>query len=408
MSPYLSRAGRIRVAPPNNGIYNLSDDSFLRPVGGDKTNSGLNSHLVVMDELHAWTERHRGFKDELETGSGMRPQPLNVIITTAGDDNSLIWQEEDRYATTVLESAAIGAHVDDALFAYVARLDPEDDPFDPSVWAKANPNLGVTVHQDYLERAASEAKARPTDFHKFARFHLNIKVTSTERAFTETDWVKGSQPLTITDGAYGHGGIDMALSRDLCAASIVFPIVENERIVRWEVVSKSWCVSGGDLRIEHEPWRTWIREGKLEVHRGDTFDQSEIKRQILEWAEKYNVQTWAYDPAHASLLGTQLVNEHGLAMFKFTQAHRYYNEPCEQFSAAVRAGQIIHGGDPVLQWQALNMEWDRNSANLVMPDKSKLDNKIDAMVATLMAYSECLFAAKQQASYYDSNPLEAR
>jgi len=68
------------------------------------------------------------------------------------------------------------------------------------------------------------------------------------------------------------------------------------------------------------------------------------------------------------------------------------------------AGNIIHGGDEVLTWQAGNVQVYRNAKGEWMPDKSSDKVKIDGMVAALMAFSECLFAAKQT---WSTGPLQS-
>jgi phage terminase large subunit-like protein len=73
----------------------------IRCIGSDKPYDGLNPHMVLMDEKHAWREHHRKFFDTMVTGSGNRVQPLIGDFTTAGDDTSLLWQEDYDYASAV-------------------------------------------------------------------------------------------------------------------------------------------------------------------------------------------------------------------------------------------------------------------------------------------------------------------
>jgi len=101
-----------------------------------------------MDELHAWTGYYRTFYDTLVTGSASRTQPLHLIITTAGDDNSKLWLDDYSYACNVVD----GTFKDESLFAIIYELDKDDDPADESLWIKANPNLNVSVKLDYLRQ----------------------------------------------------------------------------------------------------------------------------------------------------------------------------------------------------------------------------------------------------------------
>lgn len=409
-SPTLSKIARIRSAP--HGIHYEAHNSSFAPLGSDsQTTDGLNIHGSLMDEIHEWGERHRGLKDKLETGTGSRRQPLQVMITTAGTDHSQIWIEEDGYGERVLESVVTGNILDDSRFVYIARIDEEDDPLDEKCWPKANPNLGISAKVEKIQEFANKAKSQPTALSVLTRYYCNRRVGSTERAISLDAWMKGKDAVEIDDGAYGHGGLDIGRSDDWCAISAVFPMeiadVEEEvdgekktvrRATRWEIISKAWCCKEGDFRIDREPFRRWIAEGRLVAHEGNQVDFAEVVDEIVSWSAKYNLLTWAYDPNHARLIASQLEQKHGIQMFSFAQFERFYNEPCIRFVQEMSAGNIRHGNDPVLEWQAGNLKYARSHGGLVKPDKSNNESKIDGMVATLMAFSECLFAEKNEAS----------
>lgn len=178
--------------------------------------------------------------------------------------------------------------------------------------------------------------------------------------------------------------------------AVCFPIQEGER-TRYEVKARAWTVRHGEFPVDREPFRTWIAQELLNVCDGDQVDFMEIERAILDWHEQYQILTWAFDPHCARLLADRLLHVHGVQVFSFTQTHRFYNEPCKRFVEELRAGRLTHGNEPVLAWQAGNVMFHRNTAGLVMPDKSNRMSKIDGMVASFMAFSECLFAEKKNA-----------
>jgi phage terminase large subunit-like protein len=398
-SPTLAKRARIRMAP--NGIYWEEKNSFFRPIGSDSgTIDGLNPHVVLKDELHEWREKHRGMKEKLETGGGMRRQPLDLTGTTAGTDHSELWIEEDAYAVKVLESVVTGNIIDDSYFAYVARIDEEDDPYDEACWPKANPGMPIAPKIEYIREIANEAKNKPASEAKLIRYCCNRRVGSLERAISVDTWMKGAAALTIQDGAYGHGGMDLGRSNDWAAIAACFPIEESGKVVRWELMAKAWTAKDGAFRVDREPFRTWIQRGLLTAHEGNQVDFTEIVREMVAWSEKYQILTWAYDPSFARLAADTLQNVHGLKIFSFTQSHKFYNEPCRRFVEEMDAGRIRHANEPVLEWQARNLEFERNNQGLVMPDKSKKESKIDGLVASLMSFSECLFAEKQEDNFW--------
>lgn len=408
-SPTLSELATIRRSDPA-GIAFDEQNSVFRPLGSDKPFDGLNPHLVVLDELHAWREHHRPFYETMNTGSGARRQPLMVVITTAGDERSQIWQEEDNFAVKVLEAIDTGNIIDDTYFAFIARIDEDDDPLDEACWPKANPNYGVSVKPEYLRIQANEARYKPTALNQFLRYHCNVVVSSTEKAISTEMWAKGDRQLTIEDGAFGFGGFDLGRTDDWCAAGMCFPFIvdtkEGSVIDHWEIKAKCWTCKDGDFAVNAEPFRTWIRNGWLEMCTGDQVDFGDVERQVVEWSQQYHIGNWAYDPSFAAAIAQRLQQEHGLEIYKFYQSHRYYNEPLRRFLKELHAGKIWHANEDVLSWQASNLVVHRNNRDEWMPDKGHKQNKIDGMVSVLMAFAGTLAHARQY-SFYDEHELEA-
>lgn len=404
-SPSILKRSLIRKSPKSINYPKFA--SKIEPIASDNSTDGLNTHAVLIDELHEWKAAQRDALEKLTGGGGSRRQPLFVTITTAGNDQSQIWIEEDDYAVKTVEAAVTGNVVDDSKFVYVARIDDTDDPLDPGCWAKANPNLGESVKLSFLQEEANEAAQKPSATNKFIRYYCNRRVAASEREISAEMWQKGNQPLAFNIGAEGHGGIDLARSNDWAAIAACFPI-RNEAgdIIRHEIISKAWTCKHGQFRVEHEPFRTWISEGLLYVCDGDQIDFSDIKREIIKWHKLYNIATWAYDPAWSTLIVQQLNEEEGITGFAFKQNHFKYNEPCVSFVKELCAERIFHGGDKVLEWQAGNLIYHRNHEGLAKPDKGNKASKIDGMVAVLMAYSECLFSEKIRLNYYENNNVE--
>lgn len=397
-SPALGKRATLRSQPPR--ILWEERNCLFRPLGSDKPYDGLNPHCIVLDEIHAWREHHRPFYETMNTGSGARRQPLMVVITTSGDDQSHLWLEEEGFAEKVLESVISGNIIDDTMFAFIARIDEGDDPFNEAVWPKANPNYGISVREDYMRIQANEARHKPTATNQFLRYHCNIKVGSSERAITAEMWRKGAKPLTIKDGAEGFGGFDLGRSDDWCAIGAAFRVDDH-----WEIKAKAWACKDGEFPVSQEPFRTWIREGILEVHPGDQVDFSVVERTAVEWSRQYNIRNWAFDPSFAAVIAQRLQEEHGLEIYKFYQSPRMYNEPLRSFLRELHAGNIWHGNEPVLSWQAGNLEVERNSRDEWMPDKGQKTRKIDGMIAVLMAFAGCISQTADSTSIYESRGI---
>jgi phage terminase large subunit-like protein len=374
----LSREARVLT----KAITTTRNDGTFRPLGSDSDQSGFNPHGVIKDELHAWRDRHRNLHDEMSTGGGSRKQPLELIITTAGDDASNLWMEELDYATRVVETVESGQVVSDIVFAYIACLDAEDDPYDEATWIKANPNLGVSVSEQYLREQAAEAKAKPPAHNAFLRYHCNLKTTSHERAILPELW-HACRVDAITHGDLAFGAIDLGRSDDWASVAIVSQAGDEIRV--W---AESYTSEERSRELETAEVSAWIAGGWLIEHPGNAVDFDAIEARVAALSRgDVRVINWAIDPMFASQFGQRLLNVWGLEVYEFVQTSRSYNEPIRRFLRELKAGHVRHAVNSCLDWQARNMTIRRDSRDLWMPDKGTGWQKIDAMAAVLMAYA---------------------
>lgn len=389
-------------------LINNEYGSFLQPLGGKA--HGFSPSLVCMDELHEWSMgEHKKFYDALTTGGAAREQPLQLIITTAGDTGCDMWCEEDDYATSCIEAVRENRVVDDRYFVYIARLDADDDPLDESTWIKANPNLGVSVSLEYLQDQANEASHRPEQRNSFIRFHCNRRTGSREQAIIPEAWDLGNGPLPdlpIGDGGEFYIGLDLGRNYDWSAVGLLYVYGEGDER-RFYLKQHSFTCREGRMNLEREPFRSWVRDGYLTVFEGNSCDFGEIDFFIRRWIRKYNPLSIAFDPTGAKEMASRISTDTGLDLYEFFQTHRNYNEPVRRFIKEIADGKVFHGDDPCLKWQALNLSIKRNPADQFMPDKGvSQDHKIDAIVALIMAFGEALFSEHEVYDYYNDNPLE--
>lgn len=376
----------------------MTDGSYLRPLGSDKAFDGLNPHGVFFDELHEWKEHHRKFYDTMTTGGASRTQPLQVTITTAGDQTSLMWLEETDYCRQVVH----GDHADETQFVFLAELDPEDDPFDESLWEKSNPNLGVSVSVDYLREQAAQAQVKKTARNKFIRYHGNREVSSISSVIDRERWDASAGELADwRDAEFVGGGIDVGGRFDLGASAFCakFPIgltkVKRDgeevevTLYRYEIDSRAYIDTKSERAVDEQPWATWLHEGKLTA--SDWLNQ-ELRDDFLDNCDAFNCRTFAYDPWNMTLMAEEL-EENGLEPIKMPQRAIQYGEPIEQFLEALADGRIRHSGqNDVLRWCALNLAVKAGYGGGWMPDRANSRDKIDAIVAILMAFRVCYFA----------------
>lgn len=385
-------------------------DGAIRPIGKGQPKSGWNLHLAIFDELHEFRPEHEPIYETLLTALGKRRQPLAAYITTAGDEKSTLWKRLRDYAAQV----ASGVLKDDTLFVYLAEIDPEDNtPIEEgpkrgmipaieltkagtptararNIAKKANPNYGVSVQPDYLDALIRRANSDPEALRILRRYHLNVQVRSTQKVISPERW--GESPeLPDLSGRTCHGGLDLGWRSDLASLYLAFRLDDGTTALRgW-----SWIPERGDRDLARQPWASWLDAVHVIATPGNTTDFQAIYNHLEALQDEYHIASVAYDPNNATEPGQRIQDDLGIEVFPFYQTCRKYNEPTNRFLDDLDAGQILHGNDPVLAWAATNCVLKTDSNELVMPDKKSAEEKIDPFVATLMAYSECLFANDQ-------------
>lgn len=361
-----------------------SVNSFIRPLGSDKPFDGLNPHGVFFDELHAWKEQQRPFYDTMRTGSGARPQPLIATITTAGDDRSQLWKEETSYVKNVLD----GVLIDESIFGYIASIDDDDDPLNPNCWVKANPNLGVSVGLEYLEEMAQEARSDLVAMNRFRRYHCNVMVSSTERAIDPVLWSNACDDLSDwRDADAIAAGFDLGGRDDLAAYALVARFLDGETeeqqpIYRFEVRQRSYMSEDTKRNLSEEPIASFIGSGSLPVCKHAI---QQLRDDLLADCEKYGIEFVAYDPYQAMQMAADL-EENGLTPVKMPQNYSQFNEPIRSFLSDLNEGRFLHDGDTILTWCSGNAVVVQDRTERWMFDKANSKQKIDPIVAMIMAY----------------------
>ena len=264
-------------------IKHKPTDSILRYEGCDGTTlDGLNPSLSVFDELHEWKPLHRSLMEKLQTGSGMRAQPLSVYITTAGHEDSLVWLEERQHSTNILDQTS----VDDHRFVMICAIDEEDDPFlekqeqQPTykeyceflktprffdIARKANPTLGEVCKLEFIQDQCKKAFVRKEKRREVLRYQFNRMVTSTERFIPSALWSKGDMPTEIEPGDWGCAGIDLARKDDFAAVTALFPIEMKDDRIEMHMKYRCWASRETSVDLDNEIFIEAEKNGTLIV-----------------------------------------------------------------------------------------------------------------------------------------------
>lgn len=388
--------GGTASAGQSKSIVRETDGSFLRVISADASSKhGGNTHLAVIDELHV--QPNRDLVDVLQTSmaSANRPQPLLVHITTADFNRPSICNEKHDYACKVRDGI-----IDDPSFLPAVWEALLEDPWDdPATWKKSNPNLGVSVSMDYLERECLKAKENPAYENTYRRLHLNQKTETDVRAIPMHLWDAITDTVEAEDlvGRECFGGLDLSTTTDLTAFVLLFPGEDG-----YDVLPFFWAPAEGARKRERRdrvPYETWARQGYLKLTDGDVIDYDVIRKDINDLRTRYNVREIAADRWNATQILTQLAGD-GFEIVAYGQGFKDMTSPTKELLKLVTAGQLRHGGHPVLRWMASNMSTETDAAGNLKPSKKKSTERIDGMVALVMSIGRALVSL--MGSVYDT------
>ena len=139
---------------------------------------------------------------------------------------------------------------------------------------------------------------------------------------------------------------------------------------------------------------------------GNSVAYAYVRRQVNKLAELYEIRAIAFDAWNATHIAQELT-EDGVEMMKFRQGWVSMNEPLKRFESLVLGEQLNHGGCPVLRWNASNLAVRRDEANNIRPDKKKSTEKIDVIVAGIMALGLCMTMQREAGTVYATEEREA-
>ena len=401
MSPALMKRSKLMGATKR--IVNYSNAGYYQvlsaEVGGKH---GFSVSGLVFDEIH--TQPNRQLYDVLTKGSSdARQNPLHFIITTAGNDRHSIAYELHTKAVDILE----GRRVDPTFYPVVYGLKDDEDWEDEANWYKVNPSLGYTVDIERLRDAYREAKQNPADEITFKRLRCNMWVSSTVAWIPDAIYMRGNEPIDM-DALAGrdcYAGLDLSSTGDITALVLIFPPRDEEE--KYVLLPYFWIPEETiprRVKANSVPYDIWEKQGYIMSTEGNVIHYDFIEKFIMDLSEKYHILEIAVDRWNATQMIQNLEGE-GFTIVPFGQGFSSMSAPTKEFYRLLMEGRIIHGGNPVLRWMAGNVVIDTDPAGNIKVTKAKSKEKIDGIVAAIMALDRCIRQEGQSGSVYDERGL---
>lgn len=320
--------------------------SIFQPVSSDKAKSGARVSCGLVDELHEHRDRYT--IDMLEAGFKNRKQPLMMVATNAGHDRESICYEWHDHAVAVVE----GLRVDEALFAFVLDLDPDDDPLElvdlidfkiqvgdkviveriPRCWPKTNPGIGITVTVDYLRKQVNAAREIPGRENGVRRLNFCQWTDAETTWITRGAWMgieehlgdvsEGKVLVPSLAGAECYLGLDLSFAFDLTALAFVFPdpILGPEgesmfnaageelvNLLAWLEYFTPALTAAEREKKDRVPYVSWIRDGLVHGVPDKIVRLEYMAARIAEVTGMFDVRWSAFDRYRHKELQQQMV-----------------------------------------------------------------------------------------------------
>jgi phage terminase large subunit-like protein len=404
----------IAMSPPLRECLKATKRTIFHPelnalwellAGNAEGKHGLSASVIVGDEAHECADD--SMYTTLHQSTAARDQPIELIGSTAGHKNKgwgwSLWDD----CRAIMEGRLLAPETLVVIFA--AAPDAAID--DEKAWAAANPNLGISPKLEYLRAECAKAKDNPRRENNFRRYHLNQWTDQVTRWIPLAKWDacvvdrEGWKSLREKlKGRSCYGALDLSSVRDVTALVWLFPPVEGEE--KWTLVCRFFVpeiTAAERSRADRVDYDRWLQQGAMEATPGDVVDQEFVKKAILEDGKFFQVEKFGFDPWNATQLSLELQDE-GVPILAMRQGIQTLGEPSKELERLVYAGLMDHGANPVLRWMIGNVAVRSDSNGNFKPDKQKSSEKIDGVVASVMALGLAI-ANDNETSVYEKRGI---
>jgi len=379
-SPGLSKHFKKR----KTDLYYTPSMSKFQPLARNSdTLDGLNASFVVMDELHG--VRDRNLYEVMRQSQAARRQPLLIMITTAGTTRENIYDDMYHHAAQVAD----GAIIDPRFLPILYELDDRAEWTDPAAWVKANPALGAIKKVDDLTAKVERAKQNRNELSGVLCKEFCIR-ESVKTVWLSFDDINNEETFSLDEfrGAYCIGGVDLSITTDLTAASLLFMKRGDDR----KFVAQMYWLPSDKLqeRVQQDkiPYDRWHERGLLRLCAGNSINYSDVTQWFIDTVKEYELSpAWVYYDSYSARYFVDEMTLQGFNMVRCIQGAKTLSLPMQMLGADLQAHKVIYNNNPILKWCLTNTgtQTDRNG-NIVPIKNQSPRQRIDGTAALLDCY----------------------
>lgn len=366
-------------------IYVDETGSFMRAQPfASKKSDGFNPQLCICDEFGSW-RGDAGLKqyEVMKSAMGARRQPMMISMSTAGYEVDGLYDELLRRCTAFLT----GASEETRLAPFLYMIDDLSKWDDMEELRKANPNLGVSITEEYLREEIAVAHGSASKKVEFITKYCNIRQNSAV-SWLEGDLIESmsGEDLRLEDfrGCYCVAGIDLSKTLDLTSACVII-----EKGGELHVISMFYMPADRLQAATEEdgvPYEIYRQQGLLQLSGDNHIDYADCFQWFRDLVEKYKI--YPLKVGFDKYSATYLVDQMKAYGFHMDDVYQGFNltPVITEAEGLIRDKKIHIGSNNLLKINfyntALKMDTGRNKVMIV---KSGSRTRIDGVAAFLDA-----------------------
>ncbi len=377
---------RAIIKKRRNDIYFPATASTFEALASDSnTLDGLNSHAVIIDELHAI--RDRNLYEVMKQSTSSRRQPLVIMITTSGTVRESVFDNLYGLACDIAD----GKVTEDTFLPVLYELDARAEWTDPQAWIKANPGLGTIKQYATLAAFVERAKKNPEDLPGVLCKDFNVPETSASVWLSFED-IKNDATFTMQDvyNTYAIGGCDLSATTDLtCATLLIRRSREDDTVyvLQHYFIPQKRIDQLDEHNTQEAPYKIWAERELLTICDGARVDYSAVTEWFCQMRDEFKIDAFAvgYDRALAGYWVDEM-KSNGFDMRAVAQGPFTWSQPMREMGAAFADKKVNYNRNPVLVWCLSNTAVKKSGVNNIQPVKVSDRRRIDGAVSLLNAW----------------------
>lgn len=376
---------RAVIKKRRNDVYFPATSSIVEALASDSnTLDGLNSHAVIIDELHAI--RDRNLYEVMKQSTSSRRQPLVVMITTAGTVRECIFDNMYELACEL----AYGTKKDDTFLPILYELDSRDEWTNPQMWIKANPGLGKIKQYKTLAAFVERAKNNPADLPGVLCKDFNIRENESN-VWLSFEEIKNAATFDMSEvyNTYAIGGCDLSATTDLTAATLLIrkPGDKTVYVLQQYFLPQARIEHLEEKNTNEAPYRLWAERGLLTICDGNRVNFSDVTAWFCQMRDEHSIDAFkvGYDRALAGYWVEEMKNN-GFTMEPVAQGAFTWSQPMREMGAALADKIVNYNNNPILLWCLSNTAVKKSGLNNIQPVKITDKRRIDGAVSLLNAW----------------------